>query len=163
SRRRLALAALVLAAAPRAAAAGAGRDDPDPALVAVARAFGAAWSAHDLAAGLAGFAPGAGGRERHGALPAAGRGTPGPPGGARVPGRRPRRGRVRPGRLLLGDRTPAARGVGGGALRAGPPHRARLAPRHPGHGGLAVPRAPRRRPGRARHRPPRRGRGSGRA
>src|SRR5262249_5412239 len=43
-----------------------------------ARAFGAAWSAHDLAAVLACFAPDAVVRERHGALPAAVWDTPDP-------------------------------------------------------------------------------------
>jgi hypothetical protein len=55
----------------RAGAAASGRGDPDPDLVAFARAFGAAWSARDLAAVLAGFAPDAVVRERHGEVPAA--------------------------------------------------------------------------------------------
>ena len=53
----------------RAGAAASGRDDPDPDRVAVARAFTAAWNAHDLPAVLALFAPDAVVRERRGPVP----------------------------------------------------------------------------------------------
>jgi hypothetical protein len=55
----------------RAGAAASGREDPDPDLVAFARAFGAAWSARDSEAVLACFSPDAVVRERHGEVPAA--------------------------------------------------------------------------------------------
>jgi len=55
----------------RVGAAAAGRDGPDAELTAFARAFGAAWGARDLGAVLAGFAPDAVVRERHGEVPAA--------------------------------------------------------------------------------------------
>jgi hypothetical protein len=69
----VAAAAVGVALAPGIArgAAAAGPDGPDPDPAAAARAFGAAWNAHDLEAVLAGFAPDAVVRERRGAVPAA--------------------------------------------------------------------------------------------
>ena len=53
-------------------------------------------------------------------------------------------------RLRLGDRPPADRGLGGGALRAAPPRRGGPVPRRRGHGGLAVPGVRRPLPARCR-------------
>ena len=94
------------------------------------QAYTAAWNAHDLPAVLALFAPDAVVRERRGAVPPDVWDTRDPQVVRAYLDDVPRRRQLRHPRLRLGDRPPADRGVGGGALRASTTasRRARTAP-----------------------------------